>query len=144
MQHVERCQPAVVRHIRHAVRYSTWSKCSAEFCLEVGRFKSSGTNITFVTTQHDAGGKDGDRGVAPLIHNLGARWGWVGNAMPQLVYPRERPGTRYRYRTVGWTPEPSARIWHRENLLPPLGFEHRTAQRVAARYTVYCSPVSRN
>jgi hypothetical protein len=31
----------------------------------------------------------GSRGVAPLILNLGIRWRWVVNYMPQLLYPCE-------------------------------------------------------
>jgi hypothetical protein len=34
----------------------------------------------------------GSRGIALLI-NLSARWGWVVNAMPQLLYPWERSST---------------------------------------------------
>jgi len=28
-----------------------------------------------------------------LLFNLGAVWGWVVNATPHPLYPRERPGT---------------------------------------------------
>ena len=35
----------------------------------------------------------GSRGIAPLIPNLGTRWGWVVNATPRPIYPQERPGT---------------------------------------------------
>jgi len=31
----------------------------------------------------------GTRGIA-LLFNLGARWGWVVNATPRPLYPRER------------------------------------------------------
>jgi hypothetical protein len=31
----------------------------------------------------------GSRGIA-LLFNFGARWGWVVNAMPHLLYPQER------------------------------------------------------
>ena len=33
--------------------------------------------------------------------NLGARWGWVVNATPLLLYPRERPGTHCIAGAVG-------------------------------------------
>jgi hypothetical protein len=33
------------------------------------------------------------------LFNLGARWGWVVNATPRPLYPRERPGT---YCIRGW------------------------------------------
>lgn len=32
----------------------------------------------------------GSKGVAPLMLNLGARWGWMVNATPRSLYPRER------------------------------------------------------
>jgi catalase len=31
----------------------------------------------------------GSRGIALLFFNLGARWGWVVNATPRPLYPRE-------------------------------------------------------
>jgi hypothetical protein len=49
-------------------------------------------------------------------------------------YPRERPGTHC---TGGWAPEP---VWiGAENLGPP-GFDPRTFQPVASRYTDYAIP----
>ena len=38
------------------------------------------------------------RGISVLF-NLGAKWGWVLNATPWRLYPRERPGT---YCIGGW------------------------------------------
>jgi len=39
--------------------------------------------------------------------NIGARWGWVVNATPRPLYPRERPGTHCTRSWVGpgpvWT-----------------------------------------
>jgi hypothetical protein len=35
----------------------------------------------------------GSRSIAQSFLNLGARWGWVVNATPRSLYPRERPGT---------------------------------------------------
>jgi hypothetical protein len=35
----------------------------------------------------------GSRGIGLLIHNLGARWGWVVNTTPWPLYPEESSGT---------------------------------------------------
>jgi hypothetical protein len=35
----------------------------------------------------------GSRGIAVLILDPGASWGWVVSTMPRPLYPRERPGT---------------------------------------------------
>ena len=54
--------------------------------------------------------------------------GWVVNAMLRALYPRERPGTHCR-----WAP---GLVWRgAENLEPPPGFDPRTVQPVASRYT---------
>jgi hypothetical protein len=37
--------------------------------------------------------------VHPITGHKGARWGWVVNATPRPLYPRERPGTHC---TGGW------------------------------------------
>ena len=39
------------------------------------------------------------RSIALSFFNLCAKWGWVVNATPQLLYPQERAGT---YRIGGW------------------------------------------
>jgi len=44
----------------------------------------------------------GGRGIALPILSLGARRGWVFNAMPQPLYPQgKRCGTHYRAGCVG-------------------------------------------
>jgi len=59
--------------------------------------------------------------------------GWVVKAKPQLLYPRERPGTHC---IGGWVaPGP---VWKGAEylaLLPPPGLDPRTVQPVASRYT---------
>jgi hypothetical protein len=49
--------------------------------------------------------------------NLGARWGWVVNATPQPLNPREREPVAIVQR-VGWTPGP---VWTDEENLAPIG-----------------------
>jgi hypothetical protein len=72
-------------------------------------------------------------GIAQLFLNLGTTRGCVWSASrPGRLYPRERPIVQ----EAGWAPEP----WiGAENLAPP-GFDPRTFQPVASRYTDYAIP----
>jgi hypothetical protein len=56
---------------------------------------------------------------------------WVVNATPRPLYPRERPGTHF---IVGWV---GFRVGLDEygKSRPPPGFDPRTVQPVASRYT---------
>jgi hypothetical protein len=61
--------------------------------------------------------------------------GGVVNATPRPLYPRERPGTPS---TGSWfgTPAGSGRVWKNSPPPPPPpGFDPRTVQPVASRYT---------
>jgi hypothetical protein len=63
--------------------------------------------------------------------NLGTRYGWVFNATLRPFYPRERDPVPIVYEDK-WVPGP---VWTSvENLAPP-GFDPRTIQPVANRYT---------
>ena len=44
------------------------------------------------------------RGIAYSFSNLGARWGWVVNAKPRMLYPRERHLVPI-VQEVGWAPK---------------------------------------
>jgi hypothetical protein len=57
--------------------------------------------------------------------------GWVVNATPRPLYPRERPGTHF---TGGWV-GPRAGVDRYGKSRPPPGFDPRTVQPVASRYT---------
>jgi len=57
--------------------------------------------------------------------------GWVVNATPRPLYPHERPGT---YCIEGWV-GPRCGI-----SCPSLGFDPRTSQPLASRYTGYALP----
>ena len=57
--------------------------------------------------------------------------GWVANATPRPLYPRERPGTHC---TGGWV-GPRAGLDGCEISRPPPEFDPRTVQLVASRYT---------
>jgi len=60
------------------------------------------------------------RGILYSFFNLGARWGWVVNATPRPLYPRERPGTH----CIGsWTDPRAGLDWcgksgHHRNSIP--------------------------
>jgi hypothetical protein len=64
-----------------------------------------------------------------LFLNLGTRRGWGGQRhAPAAIYPRER----LILQEAGWAPGP---VWTgTENVAPP-GFDPRTVQPVAIRYT---------
>ena len=57
--------------------------------------------------------------------------GWVVNATPRQLCPRERPGTYSMGGCVG----PGAGLDGGEKSHPPPGFDLRTIQLVASRYT---------
>ena len=73
----------------------------------------------------------GSRGIALLFLNLGTRWGWMVNAMPWPLYPWERSGTH----CIGGWVGPRADLDVRRKISPPPGFDPRTVQPVASRYT---------
>ena len=64
------------------------------------------------------------------------RWGWVVSTTPRPLYPRERPGT---YCTGGWV-GPRAGLDVCGKSRPPPGFDPRTVQPVASRYTDWAIP----
>ena len=57
-------------------------------------------------------------------------WGGWSTPRPEPLYPRKRPGTHC---TGGWVGH-RAGLYGAENLVP-LGFDPRTVQPVASRYT---------
>jgi len=44
------------------------------------------------------------RGVALLFPNLGARWGWMVNAIPLPLYPLTWEESCYSLEEAGWAP----------------------------------------
>jgi hypothetical protein len=66
--------------------------------------------------------------------NLGARWGWMVNATPQLLYPRERDRASIT-QEPGWASGP---VWTgAQDLAPPPGFQPPIVQPVASCCTNY-------
>ena len=57
--------------------------------------------------------------------------GWVFNATPRPLYPRERPGTH----CMGGLGGPQGRSGRVQKISPPPAFDPQTAQPVASRYT---------
>ena len=73
----------------------------------------------------------GTRGIALLFHDHGIRKGWGVSVMPRPLFtPGKDPVPVVQ--EAGWAPGP---VWTgAENLAPP-GFDPRTVQPVASRYT---------
>jgi hypothetical protein len=67
--------------------------------------------------------------------------GWVVNATPWLPYLRERPGTHFMGCWVG--PRAGLDKCGKSRPLPPPGFDPRTVQPVASRYTDCAIPAHR-
>ena len=57
--------------------------------------------------------------------------GWMINATPRPLYPRERPGTHY---IGGWV-GPQGQSGRVRKISPLLRFDPQTVQPVASRYT---------
>jgi hypothetical protein len=63
--------------------------------------------------------------------------GWVVNATPRPLYPRERDPVPF-VQEMGWGPGPA---WSgAENLTPTMSFDPQTVQAVASRYAHYAIP----
>jgi hypothetical protein len=73
----------------------------------------------------------GSRGIAILILDPGASWGWVVSTTPRPLYPGERPGSH----CIGGWVGPRAGLDVCEKISPPPGLDPRTVQPVASRYT---------
>ena len=57
--------------------------------------------------------------------------GWVVNATPRPLYPRQRSGTN----CIGGWVAPPGQIWNGAENLSPTGFDPLAVQPVASRYT---------
>ena len=68
--------------------------------------------------------------------NIGTRCGWVVNATPRPLYPGKEP-PHPLYRSLGG---PQGRYGRVRKFSPLQGFEHRTVQSEASRYTDYAIP----
>ena len=74
------------------------------------------------------------RGGEILLHfffNLGDKRGWVKNATPRPLCPQGRDPVPTA-QEAGWTPGP---VWTGAENLAPTGFDSRTIQPLASRYT---------
>jgi hypothetical protein len=74
-----------------------------------------------------------DRGIALPFLELRRYMGWVVNATPPSLYPREREGYPFCRRQD----RPQGRFGRMSKILPLPGFDPRTVQTVADRYTDY-------
>jgi len=57
--------------------------------------------------------------------------GWVVNATPWPLYPREKPGSQ----CIGGWLSPRATLEGVQKILPATGFDPQTAQPIASLYT---------
>jgi hypothetical protein len=84
-----------------------------------------------VTDSKALWGGGGGRNLGLHALDLGARRWWVVSTTPRPLCPRERPGTHC---TGGWV-GPRAGLDMCEKISPLPGFDSRTVQLVASRYT---------
>jgi hypothetical protein len=80
---------------------------------------------------HSITGQKGSRCIVLLFLNLGARWEWVVNSMTRPLYHQERPGIH----CIGGWVALRASLEEFGKSCPPPGFDPRTVQTVASRYT---------
>jgi hypothetical protein len=74
---------------------------------------------------------EGGRGIDLIFLDLGARRGWLVSTTPQPLYPGKDPVPIVQ--EAGWAPGP---VWTcAKSLALPPGFDSRTVQPVASRYT---------
>ena len=78
----------------------------------------------------------GSRGIALLFHDHGTRKGWGVSVTPRPLFtPGKDPVPIVQ--EAGWAPGP---VWTgAENLAPPTGFDPRTVQVAASRWTDYAT-----
>jgi hypothetical protein len=102
--------------------------CKASQFFVVSNFNVLGGGQLFALPRLSHGQRPA---LALLILYLGARRGWVVNTTPRPLYPRERQDTHC---TGGWV-GPRADLDVCEKSHPPPGFDPRTVQPEASRYT---------
>jgi hypothetical protein len=92
-------------------------------CVDAYRHYSEATLLLFLCKRkfHPRTGHKGPEGglrySCTLFFNLGARWGWVVNATPCLLYPRERDPVPI-VKEAGWAP---GLVWTCVENLGPTG-----------------------
>ena len=100
-----------------------------------GRSSKGKVNVTLVQALRLCTGCAAYRrskGIALPFHHHGTRRGWGGqHHAPAALYPQERPGTHC---TRGWL-DPRAGLDRCGKSRLPSGFDTRTVQPVASRYT---------
>jgi hypothetical protein len=104
---------------------------SEENCVILKFHISNYIKVKIKVPRNRPKGPEGGRSIALLFPDLGARRGWAVSTTPRLFYPRERPGTHC---TEGWV-DPTAGLDVCEKSRSPPGFDPRTVQPLASRYT---------
>jgi len=77
----------------------------------------------------------GSRGIALFFHDHSTRRGWGASVTPRPLFNPEK-GPVPIVQEAGWAPGP---VWTGADNLAPPGFDPRTVQPVASRYTVYAT-----
>jgi len=78
------------------------------------------------------------RGIALLFHDHGTRRGWEVSVKPRPLFT---PGGKTQHPLYSG---PRGRSRQARKISPPPGFDPRTVQSVASRYTDYATPVQRS
>ena len=97
--------------------------------IVVSAVKSKTVLVKGLKTHRNSGG------TAPLIRNLGTRWGWVVDFTPRPFYA---PGKESRYqlsRGLGRPQSQAGRFWKREKSPVPTGIRTPNRRAIASRYT---------
>jgi hypothetical protein len=107
--------------------------CSTKNSHDRLSFSDNGPDLQVCTPEsvHTAASYRGNRGIAPLILNLGTKWRWVVNFTTLQLYFQERTCAQVEQET-GWYPEPVWTLWEKESsFFLILEFEFRAVEPAA-------------
>ena len=111
-----------------------WTECSSKTLKKahINTHALSQHSLAEVKLNHRR-----SKSITTLL-NIGARYGWVVNAMPRTFHPGKNTRYPLDWRLGG----PQGRSEGVRKTLPPPGFHPRTVQPVASRYTHWAIPDS--
>ena len=115
-----------------------YESCEEICCLHLQVIKKVKVKVTLVqalTLCTGCTAHRGSRGIALPFHDHGTRRGWWVSVTPRPLLP---PG-KTRYPLYGRQGGPQGRSGQVRKISPPTGFDPRTVQPVASRYTDYAT-----